>query len=68
MLAGVYLFTKIPISLKRTYSAFRAKLGETGHGLIVAGQEDKIVTGTPISNVFGMSLVTHISILYVTLS
>ncbi|KAF4598775.1 hypothetical protein AB1N83_013772 [Pleurotus pulmonarius] len=50
---------KVPLSvknritnLKRTYSAFRAKLGETGHGLIVAGQEDKIVTGTPISNVF----------------
>ncbi|KIJ61907.1 hypothetical protein HYDPIDRAFT_169487 [Hydnomerulius pinastri MD-312] len=40
------------MSLKGTYTEFRNKLGETGHGLIVAGREDEMRMGSDIANVY----------------
>ncbi|RXW13319.1 hypothetical protein EST38_g12534 [Candolleomyces aberdarensis] len=38
-------------SIKKAYLTYKSKLGETGHGLIIDGKEDKIVEGTGIYNV-----------------
>ncbi|RXW15586.1 hypothetical protein EST38_g10266 [Candolleomyces aberdarensis] len=38
-------------SIKKAYLAYKSKLGETGHGLIIDGKEDEIVEGTGIYNV-----------------
>ena len=40
-------------SLKQAFKKHRATLKETGHGLIVNGQEDSITPGSGIANVWG---------------
>ncbi|KAF9235926.1 hypothetical protein BU15DRAFT_64469 [Melanogaster broomeanus] len=40
------------LSLKTTYQAYRKELGETGHGLVVAGREEELYEGSPAANVY----------------
>ncbi|KAF9235106.1 hypothetical protein BU15DRAFT_78338 [Melanogaster broomeanus] len=40
------------MSLKATYTEYRNKLGETGHGLVVGGCEDELHAGSDIANVY----------------
>jgi hypothetical protein len=41
--------------LKRDYSSYRKELCETGQGLLDEDQEDEIIEGTEIDNIWSMS-------------